>query len=432
MQQNLNHSVIRRLSTIVCLRPTKPKLTYTTLTFQNSSRQYSSSTENISVLMQKSANDCKKADQTSATSIIQHNILLSSVDDCNSLISSIQPTSSVKQHPLINVSKLSNFQSVSYCFTKNGSIKTQTMLQSSIIQKQRIAYDLLKISFLNLGCLISRPTFKLVSAINDSKRLHNPKNDSMMKTQPLAYTEDPLLAIENSQDLIKGKQKWIVRLFFYIRNPLLRSKTYKGKIITSNLRKSKMLALDRTLTVLSKAKSNEVVKINFLDKYRSTLTYIVKELSNILHTTDIELEIIQLKKSYHNSNILAQHLNLRSYKYRFVKLINKFLKKFSYIQQPSGQTRVDAQKVSMQTLSAVSTSKISGVKIRLGGRTFKQKIIPRRTVQQIQRGSLARGNEVKLVEKSRVIGKTRRGAYSFTVTLGHVICRFPTKTKKDA
>ena len=66
------------------------------------------------------------------------------------------------------------------------------------------------------------------------------------------------------------------------------------------------------------------------------------------------------------------------------------------------------------------TSKISGVKIKLGGRTFKQKVIPRRTVQQIQRGSLAR-DKVQLIEKSRITGKTRRGAYSFTVTLGHVL-----------
>ena len=68
----------------------------------------------------------------------------------------------------------------------------------------------------------------------------------------------------------------------------------------------------------------------------------------------------------------------------------------------------------------VHIERVAGVKIRLGGRTFKQKVIPRRTVQQLQRGSLAR-DKVKLLERSRITGKTRRGAYSFTVTLGHVL-----------
>ena len=167
---------------------------------------------------------------------------------------------------------------------------------------------------------------------------------------------------------------------------------------------------------------------NFLEIYRNNITYLVKELSNIFKT-DIELELIQLKKSYHNSNILAQHLNLRSYKYRFVKLINRFLKRFSFsrrkyrpqqkeLLQQSNQQR-QLQTVKKQDKLAIS-SNISGVRIKLGGRTFKQRIIPRKTVQQIQRGSLAK-DKVKFVEKSRVTGKTRRGAYSFTVTLGHVI-----------
>ena len=57
---------------------------------------------------------------------------------------------------------------------------------------------------------------------------------------------------------------------------------------------------------------------------------------------------------------------------------------------------------------------MSGIKIRLGGRTFGQKIIPRKTVQHIQRGSLARG-VVKLVEKARYTNKSKRGSFSVTV-----------------
>ena len=56
----------------------------------------------------------------------------------------------------------------------------------------------------------------------------------------------------------------------------------------------------------------------------------------------------------------------------------------------------------------------------MAGRTFKQKIIPRMTVKQIQKGVLS-NEKVKLIEKSRFTGKTKRGSYSFTVTLGHIL-----------
>jgi hypothetical protein len=65
-------------------------------------------------------------------------------------------------------------------------------------------------------------------------------------------------------------------------------------------------------------------------------------------------------------------------------------------------------------------SYLSGIKIRLAGRTFKQKIIPRMTVKQIQNGVLS-DVKVKFTEKARFTGKTKRGSYSFTVTLGHIL-----------
>jgi hypothetical protein len=44
----------------------------------------------------------------------------------------------------------------------------------------------------------------------------------------------------------------------------------------------------------------------------------------------------------------------------------------------------------------------------------------RYTVQTKQSGSLARA-KVEFVERSRFTGKNKRGAYSFTVTMSHVI-----------
>ena len=61
-------------------------------------------------------------------------------------------------------------------------------------------------------------------------------------------------------------------------------------------------------------------------------------------------------------------------------------------------------------------SGISGVNIKLAGRALNERVIPRLTVKRAQRGSFNRLN-AKLIEKSIYTDKTRKGAYSFTVTL---------------
>ena len=66
-------------------------------------------------------------------------------------------------------------------------------------------------------------------------------------------------------------------------------------------------------------------------------------------------------------------------------------------------------------------SYLSGIKIKLAGRTFKQRIIPRMTVKYAGKGTLTNVN-VNLIQKSRFTGKTRRGSFSFTVSLAHLIC----------
>ena len=434
-------------------------------------------------------------------------------------------------------SYLANSRSVSYSFS-TGVGGTENL--SSTNQKQNFASNLLTVSFLNMGCLISKPSFKLVptenvqtttlfedqmgqtSALEDSEkgsviRVRQVVGSTQNTQQALVQTLQTKKGVrrQHQTDNVSGgrlapfrPKKWTIRLFFYVRNPLklffsnasklfLQQTLQTQKMLTASKGKEVGLAKDglihvrglrscqtmlsdkqnlevspqsvsslveqgtsessksviptsqtqenerRLLELLSGKNQGGKSQAPFLELYRNNITYLVKELSNIFKT-DIELEIIQLKRSYHNSNILAQHLNLRSYKYRFVRLINKFLRKFSYIRNsrqtkfPIGQTVQPRRGTnsaisgpeSLSSLVAGLTqtkdfelalsSKISGVKIKLGGRTFKQRIIPRKTVQQLQRGSLAK-DKVNLIEKSRITGKTRRGAYSFTVTLGHVV-----------
>jgi hypothetical protein len=73
----------------------------------------------------------------------------------------------------------------------------------------------------------------------------------------------------------------------------------------------------------------------------------------------------------------------------------------------------------LKTISIVKTpSYLAGLNVRLAGRLMTQPMRPRFTVQAKQHGSLARV-KVAFVEKSRYTGKNKRGAFSFTVVMGH-------------
>ena len=203
----------------------------------------------------------------------------------------------------------------------------------------------------------------------------------------------------------------IVRVFFYIRDV---NRCYNNKY-SRNLEEQTILSSSK----INKRRITQYNKLsrqfNFLEIYKMNLTYLVKELSTLLDA-NVKLELVQLKRPFHNSEILSKYLNLSSFSYKFVQLINKLLKKIRFSHHRNYRNLKNSQK----KLNLEQKSIISGVKLRLGGRTHRQKIIPRKTVQQIQRGSLA-NDKVSLLETSLSRGKTRRGAYSFSVRLGHII-----------
>ncbi len=66
---------------------------------------------------------------------------------------------------------------------------------------------------------------------------------------------------------------------------------------------------------------------------------------------------------------------------------------------------------------SILPSFLTGIKIRLGGRLFSQKVVPRFTVQTFQEGSLAR-TKANVVTSSRFTHKNKRGTFSITVSVG--------------
>ena len=61
---------------------------------------------------------------------------------------------------------------------------------------------------------------------------------------------------------------------------------------------------------------------------------------------------------------------------------------------------------------------LTGFNIKLGGRIGQMKAIPKYSVYTYHKGSLARNNS-QFLTWSRYTNKTRKGAFSFTIEMGH-------------
>ena len=150
-------------------------------------------------------------------------------------------------------------------------------------------------------------------------------------------------------------------------------------------------------------------KYSYLTKPK--LNKLMRLLLNIFKVP-ITLEMDRIYQPYKESTILAKSLIAKSYKGRFIKIISGLFKKIKFENISYIRTFTASQ-------SDLFPSFVSGIKIRLGGRTFRQRIIPRKTVQSLQKGTLARTKALYL-EKTQITHKTKRGAFSFTITIGHV------------
>jgi len=153
---------------------------------------------------------------------------------------------------------------------------------------------------------------------------------------------------------------------------------------------------------LNKFYSNNIL-LNNNDKLQSLCLNLSK-----IYKKPVELELDRLHYPYYDCNILSNMIGLISniVKLRFIikklfriakiKKTNKFINKYSII-----------------------PSYLSGFKLRVAGRLLTQRVIPRKTVKTIQRGTLARG-KAQFVDSARFSNKNKRGSFSITVTIGHI------------
>ena len=297
---------------------------------------------------------------------------------------------------------LANNQSIFYNFYKPNNLVTHPFINAS---------NILKLAFLSMGCLISRPVFKVV------------------------YTNNNLSDKINYK--FKPHRKIIIQLFYFVRyrpnlSPLrnllikLFAKPHildKGYKVHSKLNRKDLYYLKhrdnnyinkfnliRALTKIKNYTRNRGFFSKYASKFQSLATYLTN-----LFGSEVQLDLVRLYRPHFDSNILVQDLNLKSYKNRFFGVVTKLFKK-TYIKHRL--TTILTGDNPLKPLTPLSNAYLTGVKVRLGGRSFQQRIVARKTVQDIQRGSLSKTN-CKYKQRARFTAKVKRGSYSFTVTLGH-------------
>ena len=221
-------------------------------------------------------------------------------------------------------------------------------------------------AFNSKGCFISKPSFNIIKT-----------NDKI---------ENEI--IKNS-NLNLNATKVIINLFYFI----------KINEISSN----KNLIGDNNATLLS-------------DLFGQKLSYLIDYLT-YLFNAEIELNLVRLYKPYQDSNILVQYLNSESYSNKFIRLVSRLFKNINLSNSTKSEifSDLDLSAIGQNNYNSYP-SKISGINVKLAGRPLNERIIPRLTVKRAQRGSFNRLN-AKMIEKSMYTDKTRKGAYSFTVTL---------------
>lgn len=341
--------------------------------------------------------------------IVEANSNLSCIQDPNTVIPQGERGKRYRQYlnSLTNFNfKLSNSYYDYFHFNKSNNNKYFFALEK--------ATNLLKLVFLSKGCLISKPIFNVV--YNSSNIAEEIKNNNMPYT---GAVQCPTLGKGKDSD----KPKIIINLFYFVS-----FSTKKVEKIT-NIYNDKFL---------------------FLSEYL-----------NKLFNCDVELNLVRLYLPYQDSNILAQYLNIGSFKKRFVYLASRLFRTVKIFKTNSGANRgikttlpngnilpscilngpfapilsppfinegIGVAGVNDNTSpengfvpngTVAYPSGVSGINIKLAGRTPTQKLIPRVAVRRAQRGNFSRLNS-KMIEKSMCVDTSKKGSFNFTVRLSHV------------
>ena len=129
------------------------------------------------------------------------------------------------------------------------------------------------------------------------------------------------------------------------------------------------------------------------------------EVLNTIFNKPVELDLIRLHYPYHDSNILVRLLAFMINKMKLRRITRRLFKK---------AVVKSIKKINNNDQVNIIPAFLSGMTIKIAGRLMKYRVIPRKTVKIVRRGSSSIG-KINYTDLSRYTNKNKRGAFTILV-----------------
>jgi hypothetical protein len=136
---------------------------------------------------------------------------------------------------------------------------------------------------------------------------------------------------------------------------------------------------------------------------------ILCEVLNSIFNKPVELDLIRLHYPYNDSNILVRLLAVMINKIKLRRITRRLFRK---------TVIKSIKKINNKDQVKIIPAFLSGMTIKIAGRLMKYRVIPRKTVKIVQRGSSSIG-KINYSDVSRYTNKNKRGSFSITIKSGH-------------
>jgi hypothetical protein len=200
----------------------------------------------------------------------------------------------------------------------------------------------------------------------------------------------------NKQDLNKGR---------YIASKVVNDK--EGKVRIPVIKKQQSWYKIREMFT-KRYHLMKLANINLINLYPLKFEKLCEVLNSIFNKP-IELDLIRLHYPYHDSNILVRLLAFMINKMKLRRITRRLFNK---------AVVKSIKKINNKDQVNIIPAFISGITIKVAGRLMKYKVIPRKTVKIVRRGSSSIG-KVNYSDVSRYTNKNKRGSFTITIKSGH-------------
>nr|UEX92912.1 hypothetical protein [Marasmius tenuissimus] len=266
-------------------------------------------------------------------------------------------------------------------------------------------YKLLYSSFRSMYCLISKPVFIIKSnkiIIQLFYFLLVPRIFKYKKKKKYSFVK-------------KGK-----RYVFYNKdnkfnnNRMLQKNQAKGRMYNTNFNfkiKFHQKLLKKFIKKKNILKKQQLVKldrINLINLYPLKFKKLCEILNNFFKKP-VEFDLIRLHYPYKDSNILVRLLAFMINKIKIRRITRKLFKN-AVIKSIKNNYKIKDK-------TNIIPAFLTGLTIKVAGRLMKYKVIPRKTVRIIRRGSSSIG-KINYNNFAKYTNKNRRGAFTISIKSG--------------